>query len=59
MAKIIKKIVRVILIVVAVAVIVPAVIFLLLQAPAVQTFTTNQIINGFARKTGSEIYKEV
>ena len=55
MAKIIKKIVRVILIIVAVVVIVPAVIFLFLQAPAVQTFTTNNIINGFAKKTGSEI----
>jgi hypothetical protein len=55
MAKIIKKIGRVILIIVAVVIIVPAVIFLLLQSPVVQTFTTNQIIDGFAKKTGSEI----
>ena len=55
MAKIIKKIVRVILIIVAVAVIVPAVMFLLLQAQEIQTFTANQIIDRFAKKTGSEI----
>jgi hypothetical protein len=55
MAKIIKKIVRVILIIVAVAVIVPAVMFLLLQAQEIQSFTANMIIGRFAKKTGSEI----
>jgi hypothetical protein len=55
MGKIIKKIVRVLLTVVAVLIIVPAVIMLLLQAPRVQTFTVRQITGILSGKTGAEI----
>ena len=55
MGKIIKKIVRVLLTVVAVFIIVPAVIMLLLQAPRVQTFTVRQITGILSGKTGAEI----
>ena len=55
MAKIIKKIVRVLLITVAVLVTVPLVLFLLLQAPRIQTWTVNKITGAVAGKTGAEI----
>ncbi|MEZ5020299.1 MAG: hypothetical protein R2756_09335, partial [Bacteroidales bacterium] len=55
MAKIIKKIVRVLLITVAVLVTVPLVLFLLLQAPRIQTWTVNKITGAVSGKTGAEI----
>ncbi len=55
MGKIIKKIVRVLLTVVAVLIIVPAVIMLLLQAPRVQTFTVNRLTAILSGKTGADI----
>lgn len=55
MAKIIKKTGRIILILAAVSVIVPAIVFLILQAPQVQTFAVNQIAQTLSKKTGAEI----
>ena len=55
MGKIIKKIVRVLLIAVAVLIIVPTVIMLLLQAPRVQTFTVNRITAIISGRTGADI----
>ncbi len=55
MGKIIKKIVRVLLTVIAVLIIVPAVIMLLLQAPRVQTFTVNRVTAILSSKTGADI----
>ena len=43
MAKIIKKIGNVFLIITAVLIMVPAVVFLLLQASGVQTYTVNKL----------------
>ncbi len=54
-AKIIKKIVRVLLITVAVLVTVPLGLFLLLQAPRIQTWTVNKITGAVSGKTGAEI----
>ncbi len=55
MAKIIKKIVRVLLVTAAVLVAVPLVLFLLLSAPRIQTWTVNRITGAVAGKTGAEI----
>jgi TamB, inner membrane protein subunit of TAM complex len=55
MAKIIKKIVRVLLIITAVLIVVPGILFLLLQAPAIQTFTVNTITQAISKRTGAEI----
>ncbi|NLE34657.1 MAG: hypothetical protein GX622_06115, partial [Bacteroidales bacterium] len=55
MAKIIKKIGRVFLIIAAVVVMVPAVLFLLLQVPGIQTFTVNRITRIISEQTGGEI----
>jgi len=55
MAKIIKKIVRVLLIITAVLIVVPVILFLLLQAPHIQTFTVNQLTHVISRKTGADI----
>lgn len=55
MAKIIKKIVRVLLTIAAVLVVVPLIIFLLLQAPRVQTWTVSRLTKAISGKTGAEI----
>jgi hypothetical protein len=55
MAKIIKKIVRVLLIITGVLIMVFLTIFLLLQTPSIQTFTISKITKGIAKKTGGEI----
>jgi len=55
MAKIIKKIVRVLLIIAAVLVVVPPILFLLLQAPRIQTWTVSKVTNAVSGKTGAEI----
>ncbi|NLE35640.1 MAG: hypothetical protein GX622_11100, partial [Bacteroidales bacterium] len=55
MAKIIKKIGRVFLIITAVAVMVPAILFFLLQIPGIQTFTVNRITRIISEQTGGEI----
>src|SRR5690606_30341625 len=55
MAKIIKKIVRVLLIIAAVLVVVPLILFLLLQAPRIQTWTVSKVTNAVSGKTGAEI----
>lgn len=55
MAKIIKKIVRVLLIITAVLIMVPLIIFLLLQAPGIQTWAVNRLTGIITEKTGAEI----
>jgi hypothetical protein len=55
MAKIIKKIGRVILILVAVLILVPAIAFLILQTPQTQTFAVNHIAQSLSKRTGAEI----
>ena len=55
MAKIIKKIVRVLLIITAVLIMVPLILFLLLQAPRIQTWAVNRVTGIIASKTGAEI----
>ena len=55
MAKIIKKIVRVVLIIAAVLIMVPLILFLLLQAPRIQTWTVSRLANAVSAKTGAEI----
>jgi hypothetical protein len=55
MAKIIKKIVRVLLIITGVLIMVPVILFLLLRAPRIQTFTVNKIASVISGKTGGEI----
>lgn len=55
MAKIIKKIVRVFLIITGVLIMVPIILFLLLQSPRIQTFTVKKITQGISGKTGAEI----
>lgn len=55
MAKIIKKIVRVLLIIAAVLVVVPLILFLLLQAPRIQTWTVSKVTKAVSGKTGAEV----
>ena len=55
MAKIIKKIVRVLLIITGVLIMVSLTLFLLLQTPRIQTFTVGKITKVIADKTGSLI----
>ena len=55
MAKIIKKIVRVLLVITAVLVVVPLIVFILLQTPAFQTFSVNRLTHVITQKTGAEI----
>lgn len=55
MAKIIKKIVRVFLITIGVLIAVPVILFLLLRAPRIQTWTVNRITKAVTEKTGAEI----
>jgi hypothetical protein len=55
MAKIIKKIVRVLLIITGVLIMVPVILFLLLRAPRIQTFAVNKIATVISGKTGGEI----
>ncbi len=55
MAKIIKKIVRVLLIITGVLIMVPVILFLLLRAPRIQTYTVNKIAAVISDKTGGEI----
>ena len=55
MAKIIKKIIRGILIIAAVLIVVPLILFLLLQAPLVQTWTVSKVTKAVSRETGAEI----
>jgi hypothetical protein len=55
MAKIIKKIVRVLLIISGVLIMVPLVLFLLLRAPRIQTFAVNKLTNVISSRTGGEI----
>jgi len=55
MAKIIKKIVRVLLIIAATLIMVPVILFLLLQAPRIQTWTVNRVTKVIYEKTGAEI----
>src|SRR5665648_359239 len=55
MAKIIKKIVSTLFIVIAVLIVVPATTALLLRAPKFQTFIVHKFSEYFSRKTGSEI----
>lgn len=55
MAKIIKKIVRVLLIITAVLIMVPLILFLLLQAPGIQTWAVSRVTGVITEKTGAEI----
>ena len=55
MAKIIKKIIRGLLIITAVLVVVPLILFLLLQTPLIQTWTVNRVTKAVSRETGAEI----
>lgn len=55
MAKIIKKIVRVLLITTTVLIAVPTILFILLQFPAIQTFTVTKLTQAISGKTGAEI----
>jgi len=55
MAKIIKKIFRVLLIITALLIMVPSVLFLLLQAPRIQTFAVKQVTQAISKKTGAKI----
>lgn len=56
MAKIIKKTVRILFIIAAVLVVVPGILFLLMQAPAIQTFTVNRITQAISKRTGADIF---
>ena len=55
MAKIIKKIVRVLLIITGVLIMMSTTLFLLLQTPRIQTYTVGKITKVIADKTGGEI----
>ncbi len=55
MANIIKKIIRVLLIITVVLLVVPTVLFLLLQAPRIQTFAVKQVTQAISKKTGAKI----
>ncbi|MRR19965.1 hypothetical protein EG827_07200 [bacterium] len=55
MAKIIKKIGRVLLAITAVLIVVPLVLFILLQTPVFQTLSVNRITRAISQKTGAEI----
>ena len=55
MAKIIKKIIRVLLIITVVLLVVPTLLFLLLQAPRIQTFAVKQVTQAISKKTGAKI----
>ncbi|MRR22697.1 hypothetical protein EG830_06915, partial [bacterium] len=55
MGKIIKKIVRVLLIITAVLIMVPLILFLLLQAPKIQTWAVNRVTGIIASGTGAEL----
>jgi len=55
MAKIIKKIIRILLIITVVLLVVPTVLFLLLQAPRIQTFAVKQVTQAISKKTGAKI----
>ena len=55
MAKIIKKIIRGLLIITAVLVVVPLILFLLLQTPLIQTWTVNRVTKAVSRETGADI----
>lgn len=55
MAKIIKKIVRVLLIITGVLIMVSVILFLLLRTPRIQTFAVNKIATVISGKTGGEI----
>jgi len=55
MAKIIKKIGRVLLIITAVLIMVPLILFLLLQAPRIQTWAVNRVTGIITSNTGAEI----
>ncbi len=55
MAKIIKKIVRVLLITTAVLIAVPVILFLLLQAPRIQTWAVSMITRAVTENTGAEV----
>ncbi|MFZ2287717.1 MAG: translocation/assembly module TamB domain-containing protein [Bacteroidales bacterium] len=55
MAKIIKKTFRVLLVITAVLILLPAVLFMLLQAPRIQTYTVNMITKALSQKTGAKI----
>jgi hypothetical protein len=55
MAKIIKKIARVLLVITAVLIVLPVILFILLQTPAFQSFSVNRLTNAISRKTGAEI----
>ncbi len=55
MAKSIKIIFRVLLIMTAVLIVVPSVLFLLLQAPRIQTFAVKQVTQAVSKKTGAKI----
>jgi hypothetical protein len=55
MAKIIKKIIRILLIILTVLVLVPVISLLLLQTPKLQTFTVRQITENISGKTGVDI----
>lgn len=55
MAKIIKKTFRVLLVITAVLILLPAVLFMLLQAPRIQTWTVNRITKTLSEITGAKI----
>ncbi len=55
MAKIIKKIGRILLIIITVLIMIPAVSFLLAQTPRVQDFIVNFLTETLSKKTGAEI----
>lgn len=55
MAKIIKKIVKVFLIITGVLIMVPIILFLLFQSPRIQTFTVKKITRLVSERTGAEI----
>jgi hypothetical protein len=55
MAKIIKKIIRVLLLIAAALIMISFIIFLLLQVPRIQTYTVNRITRVLSGKTGADI----
>ena len=55
MAKIIKKIVRILLISITVVIMIPAISFLLAQTPRVQDFFVSFLTETLSKKTGAEI----
>lgn len=55
MAKSIKIILRVLLIITAVLIVVPSILFLLLQAPRIQTYAVKQVTQAISKKTGAKI----